>query len=123
MSGSALELLDLIARWIHVIAGIMWIGNSLLFNWLDKSLRPPEGRGQTPQPLGTIWLLRSGGFYYVEKTLLGIAHPATEAERLVRLIHNALAGAESAMVDDLCEDERAKVAAVIAARVADVSAP
>jgi uncharacterized membrane protein len=53
-----------------VIAGIMWIGNSLLFNWLDRSLQPPEGAGQTRTPVGKIWLLHSGGFYYVEKTLL-----------------------------------------------------
>ena len=91
------ELLDLIARWIHVIAGIMWVGNSLLFNWLDRSLAPsrplsshhegPEraARGsegsvvdqrqqpavaQTGGSVGTIWLLHSGGFYFVEKTLL-----------------------------------------------------
>lgn len=70
MNGNATELLDLIARWIHVIAGIMWIGNSLLFNWLDRSLRPPENIRQTPEPVGSIWLLHSGGFYYVEKTLL-----------------------------------------------------
>lgn len=48
----------------------MWIGNSLLFNWLDRSLQPTRGAGQTPSPLGSIWLLHSGGFYYVEKTLL-----------------------------------------------------
>jgi uncharacterized membrane protein len=53
-----------------VIAGIMWVGNSLLFNWLDRSLDPPRQTGQTRQPLGSIWLLHSGGFYYVEKTLL-----------------------------------------------------
>lgn len=65
-----IELLDLIARWIHVIASIMWVGNSLLFNWLDRSLVPAHTAGQTPKPIGTIWLLHSGGFYYVEKTLL-----------------------------------------------------
>jgi uncharacterized membrane protein len=48
----------------------MWIGNSLLFNWLDRSLQPPSGAGQTRAPIGKIWLLHSGGFYYVEKTLL-----------------------------------------------------
>jgi len=48
----------------------MWIGNSLLFNWLDRSLQSPSGAGQTRSPLGSIWLLHSGGFYYVEKTLL-----------------------------------------------------
>jgi uncharacterized membrane protein len=64
------ELLDLLARWIHVIAGIMWIGNSLLFNWLDRQLERPSGACRTPKPAGTAWLLHSGGFYYVEKTLL-----------------------------------------------------
>jgi len=63
-----------------VIAGIMWIGNSLLFNWLDRSLQTPRGPGQTRSPLGTIWLLHSGGFYYVEKTLL-------EGEQLPRPVH------------------------------------
>jgi uncharacterized membrane protein len=63
-----------------VIAGIMWIGNSLLFNWLDRSLEPATGPGQTRSPLGKIWLLHSGGFYYVEKTLL-------EGESLPRPMH------------------------------------
>jgi len=63
-----LELLDLTFRWVHVIAGIMWIGNSLLFNWLDRNLRPPHRGG--PEVYGDIWLLHSGGFYFVEKTSL-----------------------------------------------------
>ncbi len=63
MSGQAIELLDLVARWLHVIAGIMWIGNSLLFNWLDRNLRPRA----EPDVYGDIWLIHSGGFYLVEK--------------------------------------------------------
>ncbi len=70
MTGGAVELLDLLARWVHLIAGIMWIGNSLLFNWLDRRLEPPGGITRTPRPSGSAWLLHSGGFYYVEKTLL-----------------------------------------------------
>jgi uncharacterized membrane protein len=68
--GSAIELADLVARWVHVIAGIMWIGNSMLFNWLDRSLRPSSRAAGDAGPLGEIWLLHSGGFYFVEKTLL-----------------------------------------------------
>ncbi len=78
MSGSVFELLDLIARWVHVIAGIMWIGNSMLFNWLDRSLVVDSDPGRPNAPLGTIWLLHSGGFYYVEKTMLrgrSLPHP------------------------------------------------
>jgi uncharacterized membrane protein len=77
---SGVELLDLVTRWIHVIAGIMWIGNSLLFNWLDRSLVQGGAHPQTRKPVGTIWLLHSGGFYYVEKTLL-------EGDRLPAPIH------------------------------------
>jgi uncharacterized membrane protein len=63
-----IELLDLAFRWVHVIAGIMWIGNSLLFNWLDRNLRPPTSSAADVQ--GDIWLIHSGGFYFVEKTSL-----------------------------------------------------
>ena len=70
MSGTTFELLDFVVRWMHVIAGIMWIGNSLLFNWLDRNLLGPKDAQGEAAPLGTIWLLHSGGFYYVEKTLL-----------------------------------------------------
>lgn len=80
MSAGTIEILDLVGRWIHVIAGIMWIGNSLLFNWLDRSLVPASAPGQTKKPVGTIWLLHSGGFYYVEKTLL-------EGEKLPKPLH------------------------------------
>ena len=62
------DLLDLGLRWVHVIAGIMWIGNSLLFNWLDRNLRAPTSGGADAQ--GDIWLIHSGGFYLVEKTSL-----------------------------------------------------
>jgi uncharacterized membrane protein len=62
------ELLDLALRWVHLIAGIMWIGNSMLFNWLDRNLVTPSGAG--PLVDGEIWLLHSGGFYQVEKKQL-----------------------------------------------------
>jgi uncharacterized membrane protein len=69
MSPAAKELLDLVFRWVHVIAGIMWIGNSMLWNWMDRNLEPHrEGREGIQ---GEIWLLHSGGFYYVQKDLTG----------------------------------------------------
>ncbi|MFN2637357.1 MAG: urate hydroxylase PuuD [Gemmatimonadaceae bacterium] len=75
MSSGTFELVDLVARWVHVIAATMWVGNSMLFNWLDRNLRPPTPEtGGSPAAKGTqgnIWLLHSGAFYFVEKTLLG----------------------------------------------------
>jgi uncharacterized membrane protein len=69
------ELLDLLLRWVHLIAGIMWIGNSLLFNWLDRNLVTPaqprdKDAAASGRLLGQIWLLHSGGFYEVEKKFL-----------------------------------------------------
>jgi uncharacterized membrane protein len=69
MDAAARELLDLVLRWIHVIAGIMWIGNSLLFNWLDRNLVP--ARAPRDESRGEIWLLHSGAFYFVEKEVSG----------------------------------------------------
>jgi uncharacterized membrane protein len=68
MPPAVAELLHLLVRWIHLIAGIMWIGNSMLFNWLDRNLEPPGA--DKPRSLGTIWMVHSGGFYSVEKTHL-----------------------------------------------------
>jgi uncharacterized membrane protein len=71
VSPGAWEKADFVARWIHVVAGIMWVGNSLLFNWLDRNLRDGPSRATDPSlRSGQVWLLHSGGFYYVEKTLL-----------------------------------------------------
>jgi uncharacterized membrane protein len=62
------ELVHLIARWVHLIAGIMWIGNSMLFNWLDRNLEKPKGA--KPNFVGEMWMVHSGGFYLVEKKFL-----------------------------------------------------
>jgi uncharacterized membrane protein len=62
------DLLDVIFRWAHLIAGIMWIGNSMLFNWLDRNLEKQANLGRLSQ--GKIFMLHSGAFYDVEKKLL-----------------------------------------------------
>jgi uncharacterized membrane protein len=69
MDAGARELLDLVFRWVHVIAGIMWIGNSMLWNWMDRNLEPSKEGTQGIQ--GEIWLLHSGAFYYVQKDARG----------------------------------------------------
>jgi uncharacterized membrane protein len=61
------EWLNLILRWIHVFAGIMWVGTTYYFTWLDARLSEEEkaalNTGVTPQ----IWMVHSGGFYVVER--------------------------------------------------------
>lgn len=62
------ELLDLLIRWVHLIAGIMWVGNSMLFNWLDRVLVKPKDADKNM--VGQMWMLHSGGFYDVKKVFL-----------------------------------------------------
>ncbi|HEX5058079.1 MAG TPA: urate hydroxylase PuuD [Kofleriaceae bacterium] len=62
------DLLDVLFRWTHLIAGIMWIGNSMLFNWLDRNLEKQANLSRLSQ--GKIFMLHSGAFYDVEKKLL-----------------------------------------------------
>ncbi len=62
------EIIDLVLRWVHLIAGIMWVGNSMLFNWLDRNLFKPKGGD--PNLVGKIWMVHSGGFYEIDKKFL-----------------------------------------------------
>ncbi len=59
------EWLSLAMRWLHVMLGILWIGTSFFFIWLDSALRP----GPVPDPAlaGRSWLVHGGGFYTVDK--------------------------------------------------------
>lgn len=66
MSPAVQEWLNLAVRWAHVIAAIMWIGDSFLFMWLDSQLRKPE-RTLPGDVVGELWMAHSGGFYEVVK--------------------------------------------------------
>jgi len=61
------EWLNLLFRWTHVFAGIMWVGTTYYFTWLDARLTEEEkaalNTGVTPQ----VWMVHSGGFYVVER--------------------------------------------------------
>lgn len=64
----AVEWLQFLFRWLHIVAAIMWIGDSLLFMWIDSHLDPdPEGRRDVA---GVTWLIHGGGYYHLEKRLL-----------------------------------------------------
>lgn len=72
------EWLNLLVRWTHVIAGIMWVGDSFLFMWLDKSLEKPKS-SREGDVIGEVWLTHGGGFYEMVKrrTLAREAIPDT----------------------------------------------
>ena len=55
------ELLHLVVRWTHVVAGVYWLGTTAYFSWLDRTFSRQPGEG------GRVWMIHSGGFYVVEK--------------------------------------------------------
>jgi uncharacterized membrane protein len=62
------EWLDLLVRWLHVIAAIAWIGASFYFIALDNHLRPPEDEADNERGVGgEAWEIHGGGFYQVQK--------------------------------------------------------
>ncbi|HZE72160.1 MAG TPA: urate hydroxylase PuuD [Pyrinomonadaceae bacterium] len=61
------EWLNLIFRWIHVFAGIMWVGTTYYFTWLDARLTEEERNVAGSGAAAQIWMVHSGGFYVVEK--------------------------------------------------------
>ena len=57
------EWLNLALRWLHLVAGIAWIGSSFYFVWLDNHLsKPAEGEAS-----GEVWSVHGGGFYHKQK--------------------------------------------------------
>ena len=61
------EWLNLIARWTHVFAGIMWVGTTYYFTWLDARLSEEEKAVRATGGTAQLWMVHSGGFYVVEK--------------------------------------------------------
>ncbi len=61
------EWTSLLLRWGHAIAGIMWIGQTYLFNWMEKAFDPPKDAAAKPNISGELWMVHGGGFYLVEK--------------------------------------------------------
>jgi len=60
------EWINLFARWFHVFTGILWIGQTYLFTWLDGQLAGDKAKAEADTP-GQVWMVHSGGFYVVEK--------------------------------------------------------
>ena len=62
------DWLNLLLRWLHVVAGIVWIGTSFYFAFLDNALLPPKQTQDAPEGVGgELWAVHGGGFYHVQK--------------------------------------------------------
>jgi len=66
------EALSAMVRWLHVIAGVAWIGSSFYFIHLDLSLR---SRTDLPSGVkGEAWQVHGGGFYHMLKYVVAPSH-------------------------------------------------
>jgi uncharacterized membrane protein len=70
------EWLSLLVRWMHIFTGILWVGATWYFGWLDYRLREAAERGKESGVAGAAWLAVGGALYRVERT--GQAVPAGE---------------------------------------------
>lgn len=61
------EWLNVIVRWAHIVAAIMWIGDSFLFMWLDSHLSKTLLKPREGDVVGELYMTHSGGFYEVVK--------------------------------------------------------
>jgi len=73
VSSAIREWLNLGVRWFHVFSGILWVGQTYYFTWLDGQFSKAERNATDGKP-STVWMVHSGGFYTVEKhKSLGVA--------------------------------------------------
>ena len=68
MEAYLLDFGNLLVRWLHVIAAIAWLGESIYFVMLDNGLKPPKGEACKEKGVfGEMWAVHGGGFYHNQK--------------------------------------------------------
>ncbi len=72
MEAYLLDWLNLGLRWLHLIAGVAWIGASFYFVMLDSSLDKPARSADVERGVaGELWAVHGGGVYHSQKYLVG----------------------------------------------------
>ncbi len=68
MEAYVADWVNLLVRWLHVVAGIAWIGSSFYFIWLDNHLESPRDPADDAKGVGgEAWSVHGGGFYHAQK--------------------------------------------------------
>ena len=68
MEAYILDFVNFMLRWLHVIAAIAWIGESIYFVMLDNSLKQPQSEDCKKKGVfGEMWAVHGGGFYHNQK--------------------------------------------------------
>ena len=67
MSPELIDFFNIVFRYTHVVAAIMWIGNSLLFTWMEINLLKRDGEDGL---IGYLDMLHGGGVFHLQKRQL-----------------------------------------------------
>jgi len=71
MEAYFVDWLNILARWVHFITGVAWIGASFYFIWLDNHLEAPKNPEDKEKGVGgELWSVHGGGFYHANKYLV-----------------------------------------------------
>lgn len=70
MNQDIFDWILLLVRWLHITVAVTWIGTSIFFMWLDRSFEK-NAASKNPGHVGEVWMVHGGGFYHVEKLLMG----------------------------------------------------
>lgn len=63
-----IDFSNFMLRWLHVIAAIAWIGESIYFVMLDNGLKSPKDENCRKKGVfGEMWAVHGGGFYHNQK--------------------------------------------------------
>jgi uncharacterized membrane protein len=71
--GDFKEFIHLLLRWTHVFAGILWVGTTYYFTWLDGRFSQVQNSlgdsavSPSAKSEKHVWMVHSGGFYRVDK--------------------------------------------------------
>ena len=99
------EWLSLVIRWLHVVAGIAWIGSSFYFIHLDLSLKARAGLPDGVK--GDAWQVHGGGFYHMVKYLVAPARMPDELTWFKWEAYTTWLSGFALMVDRLLSRRRA----------------
>ncbi|MBC2605448.1 urate hydroxylase PuuD [Pelagicoccus albus] len=67
MNTDLIDFFNITLRFTHIVAAIMWIGNSLLFTWMELNLLK---RDDDKNLIGYMDMLHGGGVFHLQKRVL-----------------------------------------------------